>query len=965
MSTSDSVQPWMGTPPQGAGLEGRELLARLRRSMFGVTATTRLGRYDNLTEIGRGGMGVVYRARDRKLRRDVAIKVLRAGDAAAAGRLRTEARAMARLSDPNVVQVLGVGEEAGQTYVVMELVEGTDVARWLDEAPRPAAEILYVFTEAARGLAAAHGAGIVHRDFKPANVLVQGQARVERVRVTDFGLAGRRRGSSATTVAPEGDDETQTGARMGTPRYMAPEQRTSARVDARADQYAWAVSTFEALYGEHPVEGPVPGRGASDTVPRHVRAVLERALAQRPEDRFDSMTALVRALDGRRRRGRARWVLAGGVVVLGTGVVVVGSNPASACDPALVTAQVWSADRANLLQRHLAGIEPGAADAFGSHDRPRVDAWVGVWQSQWEQACRLDDPRAMAAQHRCLRGTLHELDASLAVLVDADRATASRAGRMLGRLSDPAACATAPVVEGEEGPALEELERLLAQSRTRERAGHYRDAASLAERARAVAQSLGSAIWAARADFQLGHSLDSASGGRDGQTALSRAFYVAVAEQDALLAAQAAIALVQSATSRLDRDAVEQWSRHAQTWVARLDEPDALTCELHATRADAANGWAKSEEALAEITAAEGLCDMGPDARYAGRLANARGSAELNRSDYDAAAEAFAVAAEAERTLHGGAHSNLANSLNNLGVARWHQGDLDGAEAAYQEAYEIRRMVLGDDHPKLALALMNLGIVAHGRRDYGRALALQQDAERRTRRALGDDHPQVAKTLQNQAVSLGQLDRRDEALAAEREALRIYRLTLGDDHPDTIAVEVNLAATLANTGEHVEAIERLEAAAASLVRLGRDDDKTYGNVLRNLAVSYRQIERAEESLRYARQAHALLTKRYGRGHPEVGMAAGVLAGAALLSGDDELAWEAANEARESETLSEHAAGVAALHLAEAAHGLGRETEKIGGWLAEAAARFEAAGPSGEASLVRAREFARTHAYPPP
>ncbi len=217
--------------------------AALSSAVRGSTPEPTFGRYRVDTVLGAGGMGVVYRAWDPQLTRSVAIKVVRrAGDGTdergERARLVREARSLARLSHPHVCHVYDVGEHEGEVWVAMELIEGVDLRAWC--AGRSPAEIETALLAAARGLAAAHAVGLVHRDVKPQNILV---GRDHRPVVTDFGLA-RADDQGTTSAAP--------GTISGTPAYLAPEQLTGSPVDARVDQFAWAVSAWELLYGERP-----------------------------------------------------------------------------------------------------------------------------------------------------------------------------------------------------------------------------------------------------------------------------------------------------------------------------------------------------------------------------------------------------------------------------------------------------------------------------------------------------------------------------------------------------------------------------------------------------------------------------------------------------------------------------------------------------------------------------------------
>jgi serine/threonine-protein kinase len=271
-----------------------------------------IGRFRVDREVAEGGMGVVYQAHDPALGRAVAIKVVkgRHGPAARA-RLLREAQAMARIAHPNVVAVHEVGVERDDVFIAMEYVEGVTLARWLREESRGWRAILAMFVQAGRGLAAAHEAGLLHRDFKPENVLV---GQDGRVRVVDFGLA-----RAAAVARRANDDElagmaldvtlTHAGTVMGTPGYMSPEHFGEGEVVPASDQWSFAAAMHRALYGVLPfegetllalrtrvLEGVMKPRPQTD-VPVEVHAAVQRALSRRPEERFESMTALLAVLE--------------------------------------------------------------------------------------------------------------------------------------------------------------------------------------------------------------------------------------------------------------------------------------------------------------------------------------------------------------------------------------------------------------------------------------------------------------------------------------------------------------------------------------------------------------------------------------------------------------------------------------------------------------------------------------------
>jgi len=303
----------------------RELLAAVADAVPDETPLTGTSselsganRYEILKPVGAGGMGVIYAAIDRQLDRRVALKILRPVETgevleALQARVLREARAMARLAHPNVVAVHDVGVLDGLVFVAMEFVEGGSLAEWLREEPRDWPEVIDVFLAAGRGLAAAHAAGIVHRDFKPANVLI---GKDGRVRVTDFGLA---RLEATPAVAMRNDvsmDEGQpaaslsTGTVVGSPAYMAPEQMRGQRADKRSDVFSFCVALWEALFGERPFAGETLGelertvcqgelrqpKGARQ-VPGWLVLALRRGLAAIPEERYESMDTLLSTLE--------------------------------------------------------------------------------------------------------------------------------------------------------------------------------------------------------------------------------------------------------------------------------------------------------------------------------------------------------------------------------------------------------------------------------------------------------------------------------------------------------------------------------------------------------------------------------------------------------------------------------------------------------------------------------------------
>jgi serine/threonine protein kinase len=255
--------------PDELGIVSEHMRGAIAQRMFGaVAAGSRIGRYEVRRVVGGGAMGAVFAAFDPTLGREVALKLLIGGSAddpsqpRRADRLAREAKALARLSHPNVVAVYEVGTDDDRVYIAMEYVEGVTLREWIDAHPvgrrGEQRAVVEMFQQAAAGLAAAHEVGLVHRDFKPDNALIGDDGRL---RVADFGLAAWGRGAAKSDDAISGRDlegarsSTSVGQVVGTPAYMAPEQIVGAEVGPAADQFALCVSLFEALFGRRPHTG--------------------------------------------------------------------------------------------------------------------------------------------------------------------------------------------------------------------------------------------------------------------------------------------------------------------------------------------------------------------------------------------------------------------------------------------------------------------------------------------------------------------------------------------------------------------------------------------------------------------------------------------------------------------------------------------------------------------------------------
>ncbi len=506
--------------------------ARVLAGLFGDDEPgARFGRYEVRGKLGQGACGIVYEAKDDALERRVAIKLVRteADTPLVRARLVREGQVLARVNHPNVVHVYEVGEDEGRVFVAMELVDGATLREWVRERPRPWVEVLDACIAAGRGLAAVHAQGLTHRDFKPDNVMVgdahPGDERVAaRVRVMDFGLARLLADGAASS------ETTITAKIAGTPAYMAPEQRLGEAVDARADQYSFCVTVWEALHGRRPTSSErARTRGPRRGVPRWIRAVLQRGLRADPTARWPDMAALLDALErGRAGTLRRRRVAAAAVLACTLGAVGV----------------AYASDR---VQRERECARAGDAIDDGT----ATEASAQTWRAASREACRrtvIDevwDTNDRARADWCL-----ERDRLRIVAGEPSAADECLEPGVLARISAPPA--------QHRGEA-----RALAAALMRERSAGASDLAALAELV-ARADAIGFA--ALQSETRTLHAEALARGGElTAAEAGANAAYFVAARGDAWAEAAGAAALLAGIVGGASERAgeAEAWARHA------------------------------------------------------------------------------------------------------------------------------------------------------------------------------------------------------------------------------------------------------------------------------------------------------------------------------------------------------------------------------------------------------------------
>ncbi|CAN5902147.1 hypothetical protein BH11MYX3_BH11MYX3_39810 [soil metagenome] len=733
-------------------------------------------------ELGAGGMGRVYRARDLKLGRDVALKLHLSALAPDDDSLQREAMALARLAHPNVVTVHGVGSWSGHPWVAMEYVPGGTARSWLRESRRTHREILALYLAAGRGLAAAHAAGLVHRDFKPDNVLV---GKDGRARVADFGLA-REVVTAPPATSADGDPRV-TFAR-GTPGYMAPEQRAGGVIDAAADQFAFAVAVWEALAGglpfAPPTDEPDPGAviaPAPGTLPRHVEGALRRALSIAPADRWQSLQVLLAELENDPVRGRRRLIAFAGAGVLlaasGWTVSRLSHQPIAAisCEPSTdELADVWSPARGVAIHPKLGA----AADRVLAV----IDQWATRWRTERRSSCEathvqhLQSPALLDLRTACLDRARLALGATVD-LIASNTTRALDAATGLPRLEDCAdltlmsAGAAPPTTPGAIASGAS-ADALIARAMARREAGQIKPALAAAREAVAFADSIHLPGAQARARVELASSIFG-SGKLAGvlETFEDAARFAAAAKDDALVA--------------------KIWINVLDALGIRLDKP----------------GEAERLLVVAEAAVAR----VGKSATFDGLLDGIRGDLAMQRTSYAEAIPLLEHRIRVHEQAYGKTDPSLARWLNRLATALSHVRRLDEAHAHLDRAAAILEGHYGPKHPNLGVLLTTRAALEYQAGDYATSVRTGERALAIKEATLGANHPSLVPTLMNLALARLEIGENAPALAASQRGLAIAEATLPPTNP-------RIAVALTAVGQLQLAMQAWKDAETSIAR---------------------------------------------------------------------------------------------------------------------------------------------------
>jgi serine/threonine protein kinase/tetratricopeptide (TPR) repeat protein len=878
------------------------LKSRVKSALFHKPRQmVKISRFVLIERIARGGMGEVYAAYDGQLDRKVAIKLLRpdlrTSSSNARDRLLREAQSLARVSHPNVVQVYEAGEAGDQVYVAMELLRGTPLHTWLEQyaghRDRHWRVILETFIAAGRGLAAVHAADLLHRDFKPANVLVGADGRVC---VVDFGLARAARDAQSSESVPAGgpgvvpgtmpgatpetmpgagpgagpgakidakigapaarDDQpagrlTQSGMLVGTPAYMAPEQISGGEVDHRSDQFSFCVALYEALYGTRPfpgedfstlrdslTSGEILAPPAQTRVPGWIWRVLARGLATEPGMRYPSMTELLAAFERVATRKRRRWIAAAALLcggMLAGGGAVVGTHDRMACAEAAETAlaDAWDAQARARVHAAFAATGVPYAETVWTGVEHGVDGYIERWQGERMAACR--------ATHVAEIQTHHELALR-------NRCLDGQAER-LQRLIDRLAHADARLVEkAHEALATMDGPETCSNVAALRSAPPPPDPISYSD-----IQAMYAALDLARVHAIAGR-FDQALQLADQQVEVARAMGYAPAH---------ARALYHAGDIRLDRATPADVKPgiamlHEALDLAEAAGDDPLAADIWSSLVHHREGvedpeqlafWARRALALTERMRDQGV-------RRARALHNLGTALYRQQHDYDAAAARQLQAIELARSA-GSPPLLVAEMLHDRANTLQQLARHGEARAAYEEAMAITREVVGDAHPRMLTLRLNFAdfliqsAELSGERDAAameRARAyLEQERLLRTQ-YYGPESAAVAKVHLVMATHDIQRQAFDSAEKHLVHILDVHERARGRSHPDLAEPLMFLGIVCFHTERYEQALDHWQRERDLRLADAGPQPETLGVTESNIGEALYRLGRHAEAL---------------------------------------------------------------------------------------------------------------------
>lgn len=931
-----------------------------------LTQAATFGRYVILKKIGTGGMGTIYAAYDPSLDRKVALKLVRpqlAAEPRARNRLLREAQALAKLSHPNVVTVYEAGVSDNRVYIAMEFVPGGVLTTWLTAEPRSWRDVLQRFLAAGRGLHAAHQADLVHRDFKPENVIIGDDGRV---RVLDFGLAtaafaDAREPSdtpSASSVSsnPHGRRlevrMTATGAFMGTPAYMAIEQHTGRTIDARSDQFAFCASLYEGLYGRRAFTGTdvaelaqqkrdedIAAPPNASPVPKWLHDTLLRGLRSDPGERWPSMKELLSALasDPIAKRRKTLWISALALVIAGLATLALlgwsvrgAVTPKPVCTaPENAFSGIWDERRQQQIRstfttegRHYAS---DTFERLATHLDRFTDEWARMTVASCE-ATHVDNTQSehmLDLRGRCLRHRRERLRALSDVLSsNPDRQVLDTSIDSVLALPSVSDCAdsealglSVPLPDGEDiRRRIGDIESQLHRAEALIDTGQYQQGAPVASAALAGAEGIDYTPLHARALF-VSAKLQFALGDFTAAETLLRAAIPRAAQaKDDMLSARLWAFLIDAITEQRSRSGEAlALSLPAREAVERVDAP-LLRADFRKVLGSAKIHHGKYLEARADLEVALAIRERELAANHPkiGRLLTAIANTYSAIGDKGIAFEHQQRGLRILEEGLGESHPSVAIILGNMANTLADMGEYERAKDFYKRSLALRERIYGAEHSRVAFVLNNLANLQRETADYEAALANYQRALAIARAAEhGQDH-----NISSSLGGIGDVQREQaryiEAHASYTEALEIRERLLGPEHLSLSYLLLSLGKTMLHLGDDEAAEMHYRRALTIRERAVAPDSPTLAPVYILLADLAMDREDHHQAVTFAERSFALLD-RADRNPLDIAETRFLLARALWESGGSRTrALTLAREAREFMQSSNRTAELAAI-----------------------------------------------------
>jgi eukaryotic-like serine/threonine-protein kinase len=838
----------------GFDLEENNWFARVRlASSEAASAAGRLGEYELLGEVQRGGQGVVFRARQPRTGRELALKRISAGAFASEdmrARFAREIAVIARLDHPNVVTVYGSEIIDGQPVLAMQWIEGVPFDEWA--APggqaRPVREILGVFVQICDAVLHAHQRGVIHRDLKPSNILID---RAGRARVLDFGLAKLYAEAQPDVLA------TQSGVFIGTPAYAPPELAAGrhADVDVRSDVYQLGAVLYQALTGRRLFAGSsgfqellrdilerVPERPSrvSPRINRELDAIILKALSKDKEQRYASVEGL--------RQDVQRYL--GGYPVLA-------HPPSRIYRTRKFVRKHWLSVGVVTAFAALLAVFSGALWVRFQHEKLLAQR-NGELFAQSEQ--RLRDVQTVAEFQSA---QLSDIDVpGMGVRLRADLLTEARAAMEHAKLDESQIASRSAELEkllagaNLTNVALKQLERDIFDRALNAIDEKFADQPIVQGR---LFQSIADTL----RDVGL---LDRAIEPQIRALALSRS---AMGEEH-----PETLAALNSMASLLAHQGkfAEAEKMHRETLMTRRR---VLGDDAPATLESMSNLGVTLKE-QGKLSEAEQYCRESLEKRR--RLLGPRDrNALTSMSNMALLQVAQGKLAEAESYLRevleirradlGDEHRDTLGSLNNLGTLLKLEGKLAEAEPYVREAVASGRRTLGDDHPQTLTSLNNLGSLLHSRGAFAEAEECYRESLERRRRILGDDHPDTLLAINNLGGLFREQGKLAEAESYLRDSLEKHRRIFGEDHPRTLTMLNNFGALLQLQGKLPQAELCFRESAEKQRRLFGEDHPGTLLAMGNLGNLLQRQGKLSEAEPYLREALEKQRRVLGEEHP--------------------------------------------------------------------------------------------------